>query len=63
VGDKEVYAEIMEKEQAKKEYDDAVASGQTAVKLNFDKKLPDVIELNIGQLQEGQEVKITVKMV
>jgi hypothetical protein len=53
----------MEKEQAEKEYDDAVASGQTAVKLNFDKKLPDVIELNIGQLQEGQEVKITVKMV
>jgi hypothetical protein len=53
----------MEKEQAEKEYDDAVASGQIAVKLNFDKKIPDVIELNIGQLQEDQEVEITVKMV
>jgi hypothetical protein len=63
VGDKEVYAEIMEKEQAEKEYDDAIASGKTAVKLNFDKKIPDVIELNIGQLQEDQEVEITVKMV
>jgi hypothetical protein len=63
MGDKEVYAEIMEKGQAEKEYDDAVASGQIAVKLNFDKKIPDVIELNIGQLQEDQEVEITVKMV
>jgi hypothetical protein len=63
VGDKEVYAKIMEKGQAEKEYDDAIASGQTAVKLNFDKKLPDGIELNIGQLQESQVIEITVKMV
>jgi len=53
----------MEKEKAEEEYDDAVAAGHTAVKMNVDKKLPDVIELNIGQLQAGQEAVITVKMV
>jgi hypothetical protein len=63
VGDKEVDAEIMEKEQAEKEYDDSVASGHTAANLNFDKKMPDVIVLNICQPQESQEVEITVKMV
>jgi Ca-activated chloride channel homolog len=63
VGEKEIDAEIMEKEKAEEKYDDAVAAGHTAAKMNFDKKLPDVIELNIGQLQKEQEAEITVKMV
>ena len=53
----------MEKEQAKQEYDDAVASGNTAVKLNFDEKLPDVIELNVGQLLPGDTALVTVSMI
>ena len=63
VGDKTIEAEVMEKKQAEEKYDDAVAAGHTAVKLNYDEKLPDIIELNIGQLQPGDTAEIWVKMV
>ena len=63
VGDRTIEAEIMEKKQAEEKYDDAVAAGNTAVKLNYDEKLPDIIELNIGQLQSGDTAEIWVKMV
>ena len=63
IGDNIINTKIMEKEQAKQKYDDAVASGNTAVKLNFDEKLPDVIELNVGQLQPGDTALVTVSMI
>ena len=63
VGDKTIETEIMEKKQAEQKYDDAIAAGHTAVKLNYDEKLPDIIELNIGQLQPGDTAQITVRMV
>ena len=63
IGDNIINTKVMEKEQAKQEYDDAVASGNTAVKLNFDEKLPDVIELNVGQLQPGDSALVTVRMI
>jgi hypothetical protein len=53
----------MKKEEAKEKYDDAVAAGHTAVKLNYDEKLPDIIEMNIGQLKGKQKAEITVEMV
>jgi hypothetical protein len=61
--DKEINAVIMEKEEAKNKYDDAVAAGDTAVKMNFDEKLPDIIELNVGQIQANSTVEITVSIV
>jgi Ca-activated chloride channel family protein len=63
VGDREIHTEIMEKKQAEEKYDDAVAAGHTAVKLNFDEKLPDVIELNIGHLLPGTTAEVTVDIV
>ena len=63
VGDKLIEAEVMQKAEAENKYDDAVAAGHTAVKLNYDEKLPDIIELNIGQLQSGATAEINVKMV
>lgn len=53
----------MKKEQAKEKYDDAIAAGNTGVKLNVDEKLPDLIELSIGQLQPKTTAEITIKMV
>ena len=63
VGDKTIETEIMEKKQAEQKYDDAIAAGHTAVKLNYDEKLPDIIELNIGQLQPGDTAQVAVRMV
>lgn len=61
--DKEIDAVIMEKEEAKEQYDDAVAAGNTAAMINYDENIPDVIELAIGALQPGKSVTIDVKMV
>ena len=61
--DKEIDAVIMEKEEAKQQYDDAVAAGHTAAKINYDENIPEVIELNIGAIQPDKKVKIDVFMV
>ena len=61
--DKEIDAVIMEKEEAKEKYDDAVAAGDTAAKINYDENIPDVIELSIGAIQPDKKVKIEVSMV
>jgi hypothetical protein len=61
--DKEIDAVIMDKEQAKEKYDDAVAAGHTATKLNFDESLPDILELAIGAIQPKKTVTVDVYMV
>ena len=63
IGENTIETKVMEKEKAKERYDDAIAAGHTAVKLNYDEKLPDVIELNIGQLHPDVSAEITVMMV
>mmetsp|Transcript_15510 Transcript_15510/g.17982 ORF Transcript_15510/g.17982 Transcript_15510/m.17982 type:complete len:858 (-) Transcript_15510:20-2593(-) len=60
--DREIDAVIMEKEEAKELYDDAVAAGHTAAKINYDENIPEIIELAIGAIQKGK-VKIDVYMV
>lgn len=61
--DKEIDAVIMEKEEAKIQYDDAVAAGHTAAKINYDENIPEVIELSIGAIQPDKKIKIDVFMV
>ena len=63
IADKTIEAEIEEKKKAEQKYDDAIAAGHTAVKLNYDEKLPDIIELNIGQLQPEDTAEVTVRIV
>ncbi|CAI2381443.1 unnamed protein product [Moneuplotes crassus] len=63
LGDKEIDATIMAKEEAKHKYDDAIAAGNTAAKINYDENIPEVLELAVGALQPGKSVKITVEMV
>ena len=61
--DKEIEAIIMEKEEAKEKYDDAVAAGDASAKINYDENIPEVIEFSIGAIQPGKKVKIDVSMV
>ena len=61
--DKEIDAVILEKEEANEKYDDAVAAGHTAAKINYDENIPDVIELAIGALMPKKTVVIEVNMV
>lgn len=61
--DKEIEAVILAKEEAQEKYDDAVAAGHTAAKINYDENVPEVIELAIGALQPDKAVTIAVHMV
>jgi len=63
VGEKEIDAVIMEKEEAKEKYDDAVAAGHTAAKINYDESIPEILELAIGSIQPGKTVKVDVSIV
>ena len=63
IRDNIINTKVMKKLQVEQMYDDAVDSGNTAVKLNFDEKLPDVIELSVGQLQPGDTALVTVNMI
>jgi hypothetical protein len=60
---KTILTKIMEKKEAKEKYDDAIAAGNSAVKMNIDEKNPDVLSINIGRLKSKSEATITVKMV
>jgi hypothetical protein len=61
--DKEIDTQIMEKEEAKQKYDDQVAQGNTAAKINYDENVPEVLELVIGAIQPKKQVDICVEIV
>ena len=48
--DKEIEAKIMPTEKAKEKYDDALASGNAAYNLNYDKKSQDLLTMQLGNL-------------
>ena len=56
-----IRAEIKEKEQAKQEYDDAIASGMTAA--FGEEKKGDIFSLALGNLPPGKEAEIHLTMV
>ena len=56
-----IRAEIKEKEQAKQEYDDAIASGMTAA--FGEEKKGDIFSLTLGNLPPGKEAEIHLTMV
>ena len=63
IGEKVVQTEVMEKKEAREKYDDALAAGNTAVKMEENEDSPDILTLNIGMLLAGQEAKMTIRMV
>ena len=60
---KTILTKIMEKKEAEQRYDDAIASGNTAVKMKEDEATPDVLCLNIGRLKTKTEAVVKVKII
>ena len=64
IDDKTIEAKIKEKEEAKQQYSDAVASGNTAVYAERSKvKAEEAITLVLGNLLPHQVARIEIKMV
>ncbi|XP_044132181.1 von Willebrand factor A domain-containing protein 5A-like isoform X2 [Bufo gargarizans] len=58
-----IVADLQEKEQAHKTYDEAISQGQQAFLLEEDKSSADVFSCNVGNLPPGQEAEVTLKYV
>uniref|UniRef100_A0A8B9L8Q9 Si:ch73-265h17.2 n=1 Tax=Astyanax mexicanus TaxID=7994 RepID=A0A8B9L8Q9_ASTMX len=59
IGDQEIVSKLQEKEQARYEYDDAIASGQQAFLLEESDESEDVFKLSVGSLPPGQSAAVT----
>jgi len=58
IGDKRIEAELKEKEQAKKEYDDAVAAGHHAGLL--EQRRANIFAINVGGIEPGENIKVVI---
>jgi hypothetical protein len=57
---KVVEAKVMAKEKAQEKYDDALAAGNAAVMVQEHEKDKDLLKMQIGGIQPGQEVTVKV---
>ncbi|XP_051740421.1 von Willebrand factor A domain-containing protein 5A-like [Ctenopharyngodon idella] len=60
IGEKEIVAEVQDKQSARDRYDDAVSSGQQAFLLEESAESPDVFRLSVGCLSPGQNAAVTI---
>ncbi|KAM4051951.1 von Willebrand factor A domain-containing protein 5A-like isoform 1-T2 [Anomaloglossus baeobatrachus] len=60
---KTIVADLQEKEQAHKTYDEAIKKGLQAFLLEEDESSADVFSCNVGNLPPGQEAEVTLKYV
>ncbi|XP_044132183.1 von Willebrand factor A domain-containing protein 5A-like [Bufo gargarizans] len=60
---KTIVADLQEKKQAHKTYDEAISQGQQAFLLEEDESSADVFRCNVGNLPPGQEAEVTLKYV
>eukprot|EP00826_Nyctotherus_ovalis_P031081 TRINITY_DN2481_c0_g3_i2.p1 TRINITY_DN2481_c0_g3~~TRINITY_DN2481_c0_g3_i2.p1 ORF type:complete len:450 (+),score=112.88 TRINITY_DN2481_c0_g3_i2:118-1467(+) len=63
IGDKVLEAKVMEKEKAEEKYTDAIAQGNTAIKIDQDENQPDLVRILVGNLFPKQEAIVTVRYV
>lgn len=63
VGGRRIIGEVKEKETAQKNYDEAVASGKSAVLAKEATEASDVIELELGAFGPGEDAEVTIKEV
>lgn len=56
IGQKRIVAELKERQQAREEYDDAVASGHKASLL--EQKRPNIFTMNVGGIAPGEEIEV-----
>ncbi|XP_036432421.1 von Willebrand factor A domain-containing protein 5A-like [Colossoma macropomum] len=59
IADKEIVAKVQEREKAREEYDDAIASGDQAFLLEESDESEDVFRLSVGSLPPGQSAAVT----
>ncbi|KAM3937489.1 von Willebrand factor A domain-containing protein 5A-like isoform 2-T3 [Leptodactylus fuscus] len=60
---KTIVADLQEKKEARKTYDEAISQGQQAFLLEEDESSADVFSCNVGNLPPGQEAVVTLKYV
>jgi len=63
IDDREIVAELKEKEEAQKEYNDALRQGHGAYLLEQDEKSQDNFVINVGALPPGKECQIEISYV
>ncbi|XP_075437249.1 von Willebrand factor A domain-containing protein 5A-like isoform X2 [Ascaphus truei] len=63
VDGKKIVAEIQEKKQAQKTYDEALSQGQQAFLLEEDESSGDIFSCSVGNLLSGQEAEVTLSYV
>ncbi|XP_051813589.1 von Willebrand factor A domain-containing protein 5A-like isoform X37 [Acanthochromis polyacanthus] len=63
VGQKEIVAEVKEKQEAREEYDDALSSGQQAFLLEESEQSPDIFSMKVGGLAPGESASIRLEYV
>ncbi|XP_072528452.1 von Willebrand factor A domain-containing protein 5A-like [Salminus brasiliensis] len=59
IADQEIVGKLQEKDEAKEEYDDAIASGDQAFLLEESEESEDVFKLSVGSLPAGQSAAVT----
>ncbi|XP_075695941.1 von Willebrand factor A domain-containing protein 5A-like isoform X2 [Rhinoderma darwinii] len=60
---KTIVADLQEKKEAHKTYDEAISRGQQAFLLEEDESSADIFTCNVGNLPPGQEAEVTIKYV
>ncbi|KAM3939790.1 von Willebrand factor A domain-containing protein 5A-like isoform 2-T2 [Leptodactylus fuscus] len=63
IGGKTIVADLQEKEQAHKTYDEAISQGQQAFLLEEDESSADIFRCKVGNLPPGEEAVVTLKYV
>uniref|UniRef100_A0A3P8UBW4 von Willebrand factor A domain containing 5A n=1 Tax=Amphiprion percula TaxID=161767 RepID=A0A3P8UBW4_AMPPE len=63
IGQKEIVAEVKEKQEAREEYDDALSSGQQAFLLEESEQSPDIFSMKVGGLAPGESASIRLEYV
>ena len=61
IGERKIEAELKEREEARKEYDQAVQDGHHASLLEQERE--NIFEMNVGGIEPGEEIKATVDIV
>ncbi|XP_040191507.1 von Willebrand factor A domain-containing protein 5A-like isoform X1 [Rana temporaria] len=60
---KKIVADLQEKKQAHKTYDEAISRGEQAFLLEEDESSADIFSCSVGNLPPGQEAEVTLKYV
>ncbi|XP_041796181.1 von Willebrand factor A domain-containing protein 5A-like isoform X2 [Chelmon rostratus] len=63
IGQKQIVAEVKEKQEAREEYDDALSSGQQAFLLEESEESPDIFSLSVGSLPPGESASIRLEYI